>query len=160
MQRVKLTPDLQKTICGAIVKGAFPHVAAEAVGVPKEVFEKWMEMGTRERRPRLEYVRFYRAVQQARAQARLAAEWAAHDNDPRLWLRSGPGKETLDNPGWTTIVRPQIQDIKTINLFTSPDFLHFMATLRTALAPFPEALKALTQALDRPEPAALKPGPE
>jgi hypothetical protein len=53
------------------------------------------------------------------------------------------------------MVRPMIGgNTNTINLFGSPDFIQFMQTLRTVLAPYPEALSALTRSLDnhKPEP--------
>ena len=54
------------------------------------------------------------------------------------------------------LVRPVLTAIsQTINLFTSPDFLSFMQTLRTVLAPFPEAMKALTAAMDTPQPETI-----
>jgi hypothetical protein len=46
MAKVKLTPEIQRSICAFIRKGAFPHVACEAAGVPEEVFLSWLEWGS------------------------------------------------------------------------------------------------------------------
>ena len=42
-----LTPDVQKAVCAYIAAGGFPHVAAEAAGVPRHVFDDWMRRGER-----------------------------------------------------------------------------------------------------------------
>jgi hypothetical protein len=156
MTRLKITDELTNQICAGVRQGGFVHIAAQAFGVPKETFDKWMAQGEKKDRPKPIYVKFAKAIRQAEAVARLTAEINAHEKDPRLWLRSGPGKEREGSPGWTTIVRPQVQGGNTINLFTSPDFIAFMSMLRTVLAPFPEALKALTDALEKPEPKVVE----
>lgn len=157
MPKLKLTPDLEAKILASIRAGSFPHVAAEAWGVPRETFDNWLKLGS-EKSIRKPYSSFYKNVRQAVATARLKAEMEAYQANPITWLKSGPGKEKPDEPGWTSVIRPQIiNESKTINLFTSPDFLQFMATLRSVLAPYPSALKALADAMDGkpPEPAPL-----
>lgn len=149
--KIKLTPELETQILAAIRAGGFPHVAAQAFGVPQELFEKWLDWGEKSQRQRQPWFSFAKKVRQAQAIARLNAEMKCHEEDPRLWLRSGPGKETPNSAGWTTIVRPQVQSLNTVTLFTSPDFLQFMGTLRNVLAPYPDALQALTKALDSPQ---------
>ena len=76
MPRYPLTPELQSAICGYILSGGYPHVAAEAAGVPREVFDSWLRRA-RARRPKKKYRLFFEAIMQARAQVRLAAGVAA-----------------------------------------------------------------------------------
>jgi hypothetical protein len=149
-KRLKLTPELQAPILASIRAGGFPHVAAEAWGVPRATFEQWIEWGTRSKPPaRDPYKSFALAVIQAQAQARLKAEMAAMEDDPHFWLKNGPGRDQPNKPGWSAMVRPLLTaNTQTINLFTSPDFLQFMAILRAVLAPYPDALAAVTAAMD------------
>lgn len=160
--KIRLTEERAKGILAAIRAGAFPNIAAEAMGVPADLFEKWLKMGTRDR-AKEPYKTFAIQVEQAKAQARLKAEMNVFNDDPKAWLRSGPGKETPDSPGWTGIVKPMIQhDNRTVNLFTSPDFIQFISLLRTILAPYPEALAALAAAMENPNrlpPVVIPPPP-
>jgi hypothetical protein len=83
---------------------------------------------------------------------------AAMENDPRFWLKNGPGRDVPGKPGWAAMVRPILTaNQQTINLFTSPDFLRFLATLRAVLEPFPEALQAITDAMAKREPLTIEP---
>jgi hypothetical protein len=151
---IPLTPDIETKILASIRAGAFPHVAAQAWGVPAEVFDAWIEKA-KNKRSKKKFRDFANKVKQAKATARLRAEMEAYDKNPLIWLKSGPGREQPDSPGWAAVVRPQItNDNRTVNLFTSPDFVSFMGTLRQALAPFPEAIKALVDIMDGKKPAA------
>ncbi len=150
--KVKLTPEIQQKICASIRAGGFPHVAAMAWGVPEHTFEAWMKQGCKTTKAKALYRDFYLAVEQAKAQARLKAEMKAMEEDPKFWLKNGPGKEQPDSPGWTTMMRPLLTGPQqTLNIFASPDFLTFLQTLRAVLAPYPQALAALTLALERDE---------
>ncbi len=100
---VSLTAKIQTTILNYIRAGAMAYVAAEAAGISERTFRDWMERGegrhaTRKPTPKLR--RFAREVRQAQAEARVAAEVRAHQDDYRYWLsrvaRSRPGRE-----GWT-----------------------------------------------------------
>ena len=42
-----LTPELQGRIVAFVRAGGYPHVAAEAAGVPRHVFERWLKRGGR-----------------------------------------------------------------------------------------------------------------
>src|SRR5262245_1528001 len=144
--RHQLTPEIQRQICGFILSGTFPHVAAEAAGVPQKVFERWMKWG-RAARPVPLYRDFYEAVCQAQAQARLVAENHAFTHATITWLKSGPGKETARAPGWTSPVRPR--PLPEVPRQMSVDRLQTLITvLLTALKPFPEARAAAADALD------------
>jgi hypothetical protein len=149
MRKDKLTPEIEKKILDEIEAGGWPHVAAEAAGVSREQFSRWLLAGEKPKAHKA--VRnFARQVKIARAKARLKAEKAVLLDDPKTWLRSGPGKERPNDPGWTSIVKPILtnQTTQTINLLASPDFLAFLANLRQVLAGYPEALEAVSDALD------------
>ncbi len=149
-RKIKLTPDIEGQILSFIRVGGYPHVAAQAAGVPEWLWNEWVALGEK-KGAREPYKSFVSKVNQAKAQARLNAEVAALEADPRFWLKNGPGKETPESPGWAAMVRPMLtQNNQTINLFSSPDFIQFMATLRAVLAPYPEALIALSKALEAP----------
>jgi hypothetical protein len=162
--RHRLTPDIQAAICRYILSGGYPHIAAEAVGLPREVFDRWLRRA-RSRHPRRKYVLFYEAVMQARAQVRLAAESKALLKDPLAWLKTGPGKDTFDSPGWTNPPRAQaLDDAAGVNLLLRQETQVLLTTLLRVLEPFPEARAAVAAALEeaqeeRPAQAA-PPSPE
>ena len=103
--RSRLTAALQQQIVTYIRAGGFPHVAAEAAGLPRQLFVRWLERGQRPDAPPA-YREFARAVMEAQAQARLHAELAALTDKPLDWLKAGPGKDSADNPGWTNPGKP------------------------------------------------------
>ena len=142
----ELNSELENNILAAIRAGGFADVAAAAFGVPRPLFRKWLRWGSKGKGA--VYESFAQKVAQAQATARLAAEMQAHHKDPRMWLRAGPGRETASSEGWTTFVRPQARKAQTINLFATPMFLDFLATLRAVLAPYPEALQAVVGAIE------------
>lgn len=78
---------------------AYPHVAAEAAGVPRHVLQRWLDLSTKRRDVHRPYRNFADQLRQAQAQARVKAEIAVLDADPKIWLRSGPGKEREGDPG-------------------------------------------------------------
>jgi hypothetical protein len=135
--RHELTPALQQSIVAYIRAGGFPHVAAEAAGVPRQVFERWCRLGEGPRARPL-YRAFADAVRQAAAQARLGAEVAVHDGKPLDWLRNGPGRETADVPGWTSLARPRPPG-RAESPLLDPAVQALLARLLEALADFPEA---------------------
>jgi hypothetical protein len=92
--RFRLTPEVHGKIVAGIRSGAFPYIAAEAAGIPAEVYERWLQMGVP--RPKAagsykRYIQFRFAVMQAQAHARLVAEIAVLKADPACWLQRGPG---------------------------------------------------------------------
>jgi hypothetical protein len=103
--RHALTAAVAHLIVSYVRAGGYPHVAAQAAGVPREVFEDWLRRGA-EPGGRALYRDFRRDVLQAHAQARLKAEVAMLEDRPLDWLKCGPGKETADEPGWTGPARP------------------------------------------------------
>src|SRR5436309_2698023 len=100
---LRLTPALQAVIVQFIRAGGYDWIAAEAAGVPRPVFERWLRWGERARRG--SYRDFFEQVLKARAEARLAAELTAFKKDARFWLRAGPGRESPDRPGWSNSVK-------------------------------------------------------
>lgn len=149
-----LTPDVEKEILAFVRAGGFPHIAAEAAGIPNHVFQGWLSAGSPSNKGKSKFKLFVKKLEQAMAQARLKAEIDVYNDDPKAWLRSGPGKEKLDSPGWTGIVKPILQPAnQTINYFASPEFMHLLLRLRQILAPHPEALKALSEALSSQTPS-------
>src|SRR5436305_1668505 len=141
-----LTPAVEQSILAYIRAGGFPHVAAEAAGISRDLFEHWLRCGQGPRASP-QYRAFFEAVQQAIAQARLGAEVAALKGKPLDWLKYGPGKETAQSAGWTTTVKAQPAHVRSDNPFLQPEMQDLLRTLLDALAPFPEARAALAQAI-------------
>ena len=145
-----LTPEIQRTIVAYIRAGAYPAVAAEAAGVSAALFREWMERGAG-RRATTRYREFRAAVVEAAAQARVTAELACFQDDPKTWLTKGPGRETQETPGWSGVVRPVVAltDNRSVNLLTDPTSSAILTMLLAALAPFPEARRAAIDALNQ-----------
>jgi hypothetical protein len=104
MRPALLTPALQEKIVAALRAGGFPLVAAGAWGVSPRTYRRWLRRG--EVQGIEPYRSFAAAVREAIAQARLRAEMDIFENQPRIWLQHGPGRETDESPGWTTAVKP------------------------------------------------------
>lgn len=98
-RRTKLTPEVHNFIVQYIRGGAFDYVAAQAVGIDPGTFRRWMNRG--EKRTDEPFRTFCTEVQQARAEARVAAENRVFKDAPFNWLRYGPGRERPGEPGWT-----------------------------------------------------------
>ena len=88
-RRYTITPDTTHSICAYIRQGGFPDVAAEAAGIPVEIFRQWLAKGqaTKAREP---YRSFASEVRQAIAQGRIMAEMQVQKKDPRFWLADFP----------------------------------------------------------------------
>jgi hypothetical protein len=140
-------PLLADRVFSYIQSGGYPLVAAEAAGVPSEVFLQWLKWGEK-KRAREPYRGFARGVRQAVAHGRLIAELAVHAKDPKFWLTHGPGKETLHNPGWTGEVRASAtQDSAGHAGDTEAQWQTLYVVLMRALSEFPEARLAVANAL-------------
>lgn len=98
-RRTKLTPGVHKLIVKHIRGGAFDYVAAQAAGIGYRTFRRWMKSG--ESRADSPYRQFWQDTEEARAQARVAAENKVFADAPFNWLRYGPGRERPGKPGWT-----------------------------------------------------------
>jgi hypothetical protein len=157
--KARLTPEVEALILAGIRAGGYPHVAAEAAGIPEPLFNQWMHMGSRGGRGTARYKNLILAIRQAQAQARLKAEIDARQADPKFWLRSGPGKETPTSPGWSMPTKPiLVQDNRTVNLLASPEWNSLWAMILHTLAQYPDARAALAHALQ--EQAIALPAPK
>jgi hypothetical protein len=96
-----------RTLLEALRRGAFDWVAAEAAGIHRRTFYRWLERGEAGEEP---YAQFAREVQRARAQARVEAEAKVRELNPLAWLRQGPGRERNGRPGWTAPARVALAD--------------------------------------------------
>ena len=152
-----LTPEIEEKLLGFIRAGGYPHVAAEAAGVPRERFAAWLRRGRRRNAPE-PYRSFYRRVQQAVATARLKAEVETFGKNPFYWLRHGPGREAPKVPGWTNPVKPGQGDDAGGQELLTPEGARIFALLLQALEPFPEARQAAAAAIGRPFPRERRAG--
>lgn len=141
------SPERHRSIVAAVRAGSFAWIAAEANGVSRSTFKKWMRKGERTRRE--PYRTFASDIRQARAQARLSAELEVRREEPFAWLRYGPGRERVDEPGWTE--SQEIKHTGSLDVIHSLEWSRIASALQTALEPFPEARLAVAQALERLE---------
>jgi len=144
---MELTPDLERLIIAAVRAGGYVHVAAEAAGVPRRVLRRWLARGRKDAR----YRQFRLSVMQARAHARLTAEWELRNKDAKTWLQNGPGKEVIDAPGWGKEVIDAPGWGK--SAADAPpndqgDLWRLLGLLNEALTPFPEARQAAAAAIE------------
>lgn len=145
-KRIRLTPELSQQIAAAIHAGGYPHVAAEAFGVPKEIFDDWLKSGNA-KNAREPFRSFARDMRKAFAQARLCAEMAGFKKDPKLWLVHGPGRESEQRPGWSVSVKPAETSAELRNVLCDPELMALFRNLLEVLRPFPEARVQVAQAL-------------
>jgi hypothetical protein len=133
---------VERHILAAIRRGVYPWVAAESAGLSRQQFQAWL----RSKEPR--YRTFAVEVRKARAQARLKAELTLFENEPRTWLKSGPGREARDAPGWSKEVAARVGDESpSVHPLADPDWQVLFRKVLDALAPYPEARAALAQLL-------------
>jgi hypothetical protein len=145
-KRLPLTSEVEETILAYVRAGGYPHVAAEAAGIAREVFEEWLRQG--EAGKPLKYKQFLAKLREAEAQARLAAETKTLKEKPMAWLKAGPGKETPAKPGWSALAKPHAGAVKETPLLSRSDVQSFLRALLRALEPFPEARAAVAAALE------------
>lgn len=142
---IELTPELESRILASIRAGGYATVAAQAWGVSEATLERWLLRGRR-KNAREPYRTFARNVDQALGQARLRAEMEAFKDDPRTWLKHGPGRELPGKPGWSGPVKSAgNSDNRTEALFANEELLQLLSLLRKILAKYPEALLELDQ---------------
>src|SRR4051812_30039987 len=114
----QLAPELIKEIGDCIRAGAFPEVAAQSLGIPLELYQKWL--GTKGRKGNKLYDQLRLEVLKAAGHARFMAEMQMRSEDPKAWLMHGPGKDQPGLPGWSQPVKPVIhQDNRQVNVLLS-----------------------------------------
>lgn len=143
MPRIRLTPTIEQHIIAGIRAGGFAQIAAEAAGVGRETFERWLRIGQRKKKQL--YRLFFEKVRQAVAQARLKAEMDVREKDVRFWLRYGPGKETVTTPGWSAPPKPIYRPERQGHLL---DWRQLATRLLDVLQPYPDARQAFLRTLD------------
>lgn len=141
--RYHLTPALQEKIVSFIRAGGYPHVAAEAAGLPRHVFVRWRARGRSSDAPPA-FREFERAICEAEAHARLDTEVNVRKDKPLDWLKAGPGKDSADNPGWTNPGKPRTStggsaDIESLRT----QMLHLLGRCVEQLRDYPKARAAL-----------------
>jgi hypothetical protein len=141
----ELTLALRAHISGLVHSGASPEAAAAAAGVPPHCFRRWLARG-RGRRGREPYRAFAAAIQRAEGAARVRAEIKAWEDDPRLWLRYGPGRKRPGAPGWgqsapAGVPRPDPGS------YSAHEVECLVPRFMEALEPFPEARRVAADAL-------------
>jgi hypothetical protein len=125
-------------ILASIRAGGFPHVAAQAYGVPLKRFHRLMQLG-----------RIARSVLEASARARLKAEMETYEADGRFWLRHGLGKETSEAPGWSALPKPVYEPgHEAGELLGSLEFQNCVTRLLTTLETMPDARALAAAAFD------------
>lgn len=145
--KAQLTDALINEIVGYISAGTFELVAAEAAGISKRQFNRWIAAGSKQTAKQAQR-RLYKEVVRAKAQARALAEIELYKGDKRTWLKSGPGKEQPGSPGWSREAKPTIfQTNQQVNVTSSPEWNALLETIIGCLSPFPEARQAISKAL-------------
>jgi hypothetical protein len=132
--------EVEARIVTAIRNGAYPIVAAEVNGIPREVFAEWI------RRSRLKHASprwrtLGDRIREAVAYARLKAEAESLRQDSRTWLKHGPGREMPDAPGWTLAIKPYGRggaEESPAGMFTPGDLVYLIPELEE----IPPALRA------------------
>jgi hypothetical protein len=147
MNTIYPTTEIQAIICRFVTSGAYPHIAAEAAGVPREVFERWMRLGQSRHADRVYHV-FRVEVLKARAQARLFAESKALAKDPLAWLKCGPGRDAPETPGWSNPVKGQVPPDQAAKLLLARESQELIVLLMELLEPYPEVREAVALALE------------
>ena len=148
MARYHLTPALGLQIAGYIRWGCFDHVAAEACGIPRGIFDLWLKRGRTRSAPAV-FADFAREVRTARAMARVKAEMEAYKETPRAWLEHGPGRDRPGEPGWSGPVRPTDEADQT-NPFANPELMHLFNLVLKALEKYPDAHAHLSEIIAKP----------
>src|SRR5262249_26309250 len=118
----------------------------EAFGVPKDEFDDWLKRGNTSNAPE-PYRSFACEIRRAFAQARLQAEMAGYEKDPKAWLIHGPGRESEQRPRWSVSVHAVDATPESRNVLLDPDIMNLFRNVLKALEPYPEARRQVAQAL-------------
>jgi hypothetical protein len=151
--RFKLTPEIEEKILSFIRAGGFADVAAEAAGIPREVFERWCRHGEQPHST-ARYRDFALAVRVAVAQARLHAEVEVRKEKPLDWLRNGPGRERAEQPGWTANARARTTATGEASVFDDAEAIALIEMLLEVLEGSPEKRELFAGLIARAKEAA------
>lgn len=144
----KLTRGLQAQIAAGIRAGGFGHVAAQAFRVSHKSYRRWRKLG-RSNESDEPFRSFARDIDEALGQGRLCAEMKVFNALPRIWLEHGPGRETVDNPGWTVAVKPSARIHGEGNALMTRSTMELMEELMKSLTPYPDARADVARTIDR-----------
>src|SRR5581483_10561473 len=100
----KISEPIILNIASFIRAGGFPEGAAQAAGVPVDLFRRWLRRAETPRTRRL-FRTLKHECETAAAQSRLAAEIRVHEKKPEFWLLDGPGKDVPGKAGWSVAAR-------------------------------------------------------
>ena len=134
------TPEITQMISSYLQAGGTPEVAAQAAGISEQTFNQWVAKGKTTRAPKA-FKAFYRAVEQAHAQARLRAEIAAFNDKPLEWLKSGPCKGEVEWGKRASGKKPVVDPLPQLHT------QKFLQLLLKVLQAYPDARKALADAM-------------
>jgi hypothetical protein len=141
----QISKEQQDTIVSRIRSGSFPHVAAASVGVPREVFDEWMKQGRAQRRGRRR--QFWLQVCQAQAEIRARMEIEVKQ-DPKFWLRFGPGKQGGSVHGWGPVGKRRPRKPRQETDW-QPALFALLGEIARKLQPMPDARQVILDAIDR-----------
>jgi hypothetical protein len=90
-----LTEEAYQKIMAYVRVGCFAHVAAQAVGIPRSVYRRWLNRGRKHyyAGKNTRYAALYHELLSSHYTARASAEAKVWQTDPRWWLTHGPAKE-------------------------------------------------------------------
>lgn len=134
--------DFTKETCAIVLEnirqGAWPEHAAYAAGIIPKTLHEWLT------RAEPKYIRFQEAYQAAASHARIGAEMKVLKDDPKFWLRYGPGRERYSSngelqPGWGENAPKKEEKTQQVNILLSPVWVKIQEALGRALAEHPEA---------------------
>jgi hypothetical protein len=134
------TPEITQMISSYLQAGGTPAIAAQAAGISDQTFNHWVAKGKTTRAPKA-LKSFYKAVEQAHAQARLRAEIAAFNDKPLEWLKSGPCKGEVEWGKRASGKKPVVDPLPQLHT------QKFLQLLLKVLQAYPDARKALADAM-------------
>lgn len=145
----QFTAEVCQLVLANIEQGCFPEAAASAAGVSRKALMEWLND------PRPKYRTFQLAYEEAVGKARSHAEKAVFKDDPKFWLRYGPGRERYNTsgelvPGWGESVHKPVeapQSSTVVNVIAHPAFQAIQKVLADVLANDPEKRAQIAQKL-------------
>lgn len=118
---IKLTPELQETLCGAIQEGNYIETACAFAGVSRQTVRNWMKRGARQSRG--QYRDFLDALKKAHAIAEAknvrvisvaakdqwyAAAWMLERRYPKRWGKNDKVRSEVTGHLDSTVNVPQL----------------------------------------------------